>query len=218
MGETEPHIREIIRIFTTIDAAFVERADVYVGADLLVYYEQNSPGAVVVSDVMAAVGASKLPYRRTYKLWEEAIPPTFVVEVTSRSSRDTDRDLKPDLYRRMGVQEHVLYDPIDEYLSPPLRGYRLTGDAYEPMLADPDGALVSEALGLTVRLVDGRLRLFVHTTGEPLLSHEECAKAETDARQAAEAAQRTAEVSRQEAEARIAQLEAELHRLREHAQ
>jgi hypothetical protein len=160
---------------------------------------------------MAAVGASKLPYRRTYKLWEEAIPPTFVVEVTSRSSRDTDRDLKPDLYRRMGVQEHVLYDPIDEYLSPPLRGYRLTGDAYEPMLADPDGALVSEALGLTVRLVDGRLRLFVRTTGEPLLSHEERAATEALARQAERQA-------REQAEARIAQLEAELHRLREHAQ
>jgi Uma2 family endonuclease len=83
MGETETHIREIMRLIQTLDGAFEHRPDVYVGGDLLVYYEEGNPRRFVVPDVFVAIGASKLPQRRIWKLWEERVSPTFVIEVTS---------------------------------------------------------------------------------------------------------------------------------------
>ena len=112
MGETEVHIREIIRLLQTLDTAFADRADIYVGSNLLLYYEEGNRRAVVVPDIFVAVGAPKLPARRIYKLWEEGVPPTLVIEVTSRSTRREDLGKKRTLYGRLGVADYVLYDPL----------------------------------------------------------------------------------------------------------
>ena len=203
MGETEVHIREIIRLLQTLDTAFADRADIYVGSNLLLYYEEGNRRAVVVPDIFVAVGAPKLPARRIYKLWEEGVPPTLVIEVTSRSTRREDLGKKRTLYGRLGVADYVLYDPLAEYLRPPLQGYWLVEGTYQPMAMDADGALLSDALGLRLRLVDGTLRLEDRRTGGLLLSPAERAAIETEARRAAEARAAAAE-------ARIAELEARL--------
>jgi len=57
---------------------------------------------------------SKLPKRRTYKLWEEGEVPSLVIEVTSNSTRREDTRDKKDLYERLGVKELILYDPLGE--------------------------------------------------------------------------------------------------------
>jgi Uma2 family endonuclease len=226
MGETEVHAAEIMRLILTLRDHFAGRPDVYVWGDLLLYYEEGNPRAVVVPDVFVALGASREPQRRIYKLWEEGVPPTFVIEVTSPSTRRVDLGRKRDLYAGLGVAEYVLYDPLDEYLTPALQGVMLERGAYRPMARDAEGSLVSAALGLRLSLVAGRLRLIDAVTGAPLLSPEEHA-AQASAR-AAEASARAAEASvraaetearaaaeaeaRQRAEQRIAALEAELRR------
>jgi Uma2 family endonuclease len=226
MGETEVHAAEIMRLILTLRDHYAGREDVYVWGDLLLYYEEGNPRAVVVPDVFVALGASREPQRRIYKLWEEGVPPTFVIEVTSPSTRRIDLGRKRDLYARLGVAEYVLYDPLDEYLSPPLQGFTLEHGAYRQMAQDTVGALISSRLGLRLLLVNGRLRLIDASTGAPLLSPEERA-AEAAARaveattQAAAATARAAEAearaaaeaeARRRAEQRIAELEAGLRR------
>ena len=48
MGETEIHIREIIYLLQALDEHLREAPDVYVGADMFLYYLEGVPKAVVV--------------------------------------------------------------------------------------------------------------------------------------------------------------------------
>lgn len=215
MGETELHVRELLRLLATLSDHFADDADVYVGGDLILYYEEGNPRRFVIPDVFVALGASKEPYRRIYQLWEERVPPTFVIEITSRSTRATDEKRKPDVYAQLGVHEYFLYDPRAEYLHPPLQGMRLDGNTYSPIAQEADSSFASTALRLRLQLVNGRLRLFDAVTGAPLLDPSESRDL---ARQQAEAAQHQLEIANQRADAeaaarylleqRIAELEA----------
>ncbi len=86
MGETDSHRQEMMDAIATLIEFYRERPDVYVAGNLLLYYEQGNPSAVVSPDVFVVLGIPKR-LRRTYKLWEEQRPPTVVIEVSSRSTR-----------------------------------------------------------------------------------------------------------------------------------
>jgi hypothetical protein len=108
------------------------------------------------------------------------------------------------------VREYFLYDPLGEYLRPPLQGYRLQEGEYQRLLPGTEGRFLSQALSLELRLENGRLRVFNPATGERLLTPAEALVARRT-----EAAARRAEVeARQAAEAELEQLRAELARLR----
>jgi len=196
LGETEVYVFELIRILTTLRPWFRRLVNIYVGGNMMFYHEEGNPKASLSPDVFVVFGVPTTPPRRTYKLWEEGVPPAAVFEITSRKTRREDLGKKHDLYERIGVREYILYDPLGEYLRPPLQGSRLTDGTYAPIAPEPDGALHSEALGLTLRLVEGRLRLFDRTSGAELLSPEGRADAEA--------------VRADAAEARVAELEARL--------
>src|SRR5215207_7984890 len=124
MAESDIHRDEMVRLIYTLQDAVADRADVYVSGNMLLYFEEGNPRASVAPDVMVFKGVDK-HRRRIYKLWEERVPPSVVIEVTSPSTRREDRAKKWALYARLGVAEYYLYDPLDEYLHPPLQGYRL---------------------------------------------------------------------------------------------
>lgn len=172
MGETEIHIREIIYLFQALDEHFRERPDVYVGADMLLYYVEGTPRNFVVPDVFVTLEVPR-GERRIYKLWEEGRPPGLIVEVTSDSTRNEDLSRKKDLYERLGVQEYILYDPLQDYLRPPLQGYRLVKGRYQPLPARPDGSLSSEIAGVLFRVEESGVRLVDTATGKPILRNEE---------------------------------------------
>ena len=86
------------------------RPDVYVSANLFVYYEEGNPRAVVAPDVFVVLGVAGHD-RRTYKVWEEGKGPDFVLEVTSRSTRGTDQGSKRQVYAKLGVSEYWRFDP-----------------------------------------------------------------------------------------------------------
>ena len=192
MGETPVHRDCIIDAIGALQEFFAERPDVYVGADMFLYYEEGNPRASVVPDVFVVLGAVKDElreggWRETYKLWEEPKGPDFVLEVTSPSTRRQDQVRKRALYATLGVREYFLYDPKGEYLDPPLQGTGLRGGGYAPLARSrmPDGAwgLWSEVLGLYLHRRGHALRLRDPATGRDLLTHRE----ETAARRAAEA-------------------------------
>jgi len=220
MAETPLHRDEMIRLIQTLQGAFADRPDVYVSGNMLLYYEEGNPRASVAPDVFVVDGVPKLPDRRIYRLWEEGAPPTFIVEVTSPSTRREDRAKKRDLYARLHVREYVLYDPLGEYLRPPLQGYRLREGGYIPMDI-AHSALVSEALPIRLALDGSRLMLIDARTGTALLTPSERLAAELEVtralistlQQQVAVAQQQIAVAQQQAvaaDARIAELERRL--------
>jgi Uma2 family endonuclease len=223
MGETDFHIAAMLYLLAALRHFFRQAEHLYVAADMLFYYEEGNPAAFVVLDVYVVKGVRKY-LRRIYKLWEERVAPCVVFEITSRSSRFDDLDIKRALYERLGVNEYFVFDPVDEYLSPRLQGFRLAAGRYRPMMVSPDGTLRSEQLGLILRPEGPLLRLVDPATGQALLTLDEAvdlaqaqaerARVEAErARSQAERAQVEAEHARAEAE-RADRAEAELARLR----
>ena len=129
MAETPEHRDVMIDAIQVLQRHFAHRPNVYVSGNMMMYYEEGEPRRCVSPDVFVAVGVEDKD-RRTYLLWREAKGPDFVLEVTSRSTRRNDQVTKRALYEWMGVSEYVLYDPLGEYLDPPLQGYRLVGGRY----------------------------------------------------------------------------------------
>ena len=178
---------------------FRRRRDVYVSGNLLIYYREGEPSAVVAPDVFVVLGAANED-RSSYRLWEEPKGPDFVLEITSRTTYREDQGKKREVYRTLDVREYWQYDPTGDYLEPPLQGLELSAGEYRQLpgreLADGTLALASAVLGLELRLTERGLRFYDPQTGRELPN-----LAETDA-------------ARQAAEARVAELEALLRRER----
>jgi len=220
MGETDLHRDEMVRHIEILQDLY-EGQRVYVSGDLLVYYVEGNPKKYVVPDAFVVKGIAPRR-RRIYKIWVEGKAPDVVFETTSRKTRRKDTIDKPKLYARLGVREYFLFDPEQEYLDPPLQGYRLVADAYERIQPDEAGSLESQELQLSLRMEEDVVQFYRLDTGERLLTPRERAtreagqaarEAERAAREA-ERADQEAERADREAEARRS-AEAELARLRE---
>src|SRR5262249_45149752 len=198
VAESDFQLGPLIYAIDALRAYFQGRDDVYVAGDLLLYYEEGNPSAVVAPDVFVVLGAPNRA-RPSYMLWREPKAPDFVLEITSQSTRAQDQGPKRERYALLGVQEYFLYDPTHDYLEPPLQGLRLAGNVYQPIPVTtlPEGALVlrSAVLGLELRLEEDTLHLYDPTTGQRLLSYQESEQA----RREAEQARREAEQARQAA-------------------
>src|SRR5262245_51565374 len=171
---------------------------------MLFHYEEGNAEACVAPDVFVVQGVAK-GERRTYRLWEEGKTPAVVFEITSRGTRLEDLGTKRAVYAMLGVREYFLYDPLGEYLRPPLQGYRLHEGEYQRLLPAGEEGLTSQVLSLELRVEAGRLRVVDPATGERLLTPAEVYAA----RRAEATASRVAEV-----EAELERLRAELVRLR----
>jgi Uma2 family endonuclease len=202
MGETDLHIDALIYLREALKDYFRDDPRVYVAGNMFLYYEEGDPAACLAPDVFVVQGVIKQE-RRTYKLWEEGQPPAVVFEITSRGTRLEDLGAKRVVYATLGVREYFLYDPLGEYLQPPLQGYQLQQGEFQRMPPAGEGKVASQVLGLELWLEEGRLRVVNPATGERLLTPAE-----------ALAAQRAEAAARQVAEAEIERLRAELARLR----
>ncbi len=174
------YARNALRIY------FQNHPDVYVAGNLFIYYEKNYPESVVAPDVFVVFGVENRD-RRSYKTWEENNQtPDFVLEITSKSTRSKDQGAKKGIYAFLGVREYFQYDPTGDYLNPQLQGLHLVDGNYFPVATNtlPDGtvSLLSEVLGLELRLEAGKLRFYNPAASQILLTHEE----EATARQVAE--------------------------------
>jgi Uma2 family endonuclease len=201
MAETTLHREVMSKVIGGLERRYVDVPDVWVGGNLLLYYQRGNPEKSVAPDVLLTRGIAK--WRRPiYLLWEEK-PPTLIFEITSRRTRKEDTGAKKDLYERLGVAELVLFDPYGEYLKPRLQGYRLERGRYQPIALDRDSSLDLRTTGLTLRPEGELLRLIDTASGEKLLWDEEI-----------EAARRAAEERAAAAEERSRALAEEIARLR----
>jgi Uma2 family endonuclease len=186
MAETGIHVTVIAYLLTML-RIFFQNHNMYIGANMLMYYEEGDPKKCVAPDLFVALN-TETHERRSWFTWKEGKAPEVIFEFTSKSTRTEDRGSKKGLYEVLGVKEYFLFDPLDEYLMPRLQGYRLVNSEYRP-ISFVEGCLQSEVLGLTLGVEGNMLTLTNTKTGEQLLPPSELANAyqhESAARRAAE--------------------------------
>ena len=180
MAESDLHRDWMVRIIELLKLFFAGQR-VYVSGNLLIYYVEGDPKKSVAPDAFVVKDCDP-GRRKIYKLWEEGKPPNFVLETTSSTTRREDRNKKMRVYAQMGVAEYFLYDPLGDWLEPPLQAYHLEGSQYLRLEADK-GGITSQQLGITFRLEEGQLVLFNAATGEQLqTAMERVAAAESRAK------------------------------------
>jgi Uma2 family endonuclease len=213
--------------------------NVYVAANLFIYYQQGDPTKRVAPDIFVVFGAPKRK-RGSYRLWLEGKLPAIVFEIASPGTWKKDILKKP-IYEGLKIPEYVMLDPFGEYFEDVLSEYRLVDGKYQPVphFRSEDGVgLYSEQLGLEIWGHPGSFgesnyvfRFRNPRTGEWLLSQGEADEAriaeaearaqaeaqirvEVEARAQAETRARAEAEARAKAEALVGLLQAELKRLR----
>lgn len=191
MAETELHRDDMIDTIQTLQDHFAAEDRICISGNMLLYYEEGNRRKHVSPDVFAVRGVEK-KRRDYYLLWEEGRPPELVIEITSKSTRLEDQKQKREIYRTiLRVFEYFLFDPTEDYLKPPLQGFRLEAGDYVPIEA-VDGRLPSRVLGLHLERAGQELRLFDPATRAWLPTRSERVEAE---RQRAEAEHQRAEAA-----------------------
>jgi Uma2 family endonuclease len=223
VGETEFHVMALLGLLQTLRNHFRHDDSVYVGGNMLFYYVEGRPSEFKVPDVFVVKGIAK-HMRRIYKLWEEQVVPSVIFEITSRATRREDFGAKRALYARLGVQEYYLFDPMAEYLRPPIQGFTLMAGRYHPLTPRENGSLWSQELGLELTSEGATLRLFDPLANRPLPTMDEAVSLMEDALELAQSETQRAQIAAQRAEAeaqraaaaeaRSAEMEAEIERLR----
>ena len=219
MAESKLQYTPLTDTVSALENHFVERSDVFIAGDLLVYYRMNDNRTRVAPDVFVVFGAAGNHPRDSWLVWREGKTPDFVMEIASLSTWERDAAEKRDIYANMGVTEYWRFDPTDECFTPELVGETLVEGQYRdlPLERDGEGRLWgrSAVLGLDIYVLPGlELRLYDHADRKWLLTPRENEEARLaavaahleseEARLAAEAAHLESEEARLAAEAELA--------------
>lgn len=181
------------------------------GADQFIYFRRGDTRGRVAPDVYVLPGVRPNRRIKSWKTWIEGIVPSFALEVVSN---DVDKDYidAPALYRELGIEELVIFDPHFEDEPDRFRFqiYRQVGKRGLVRAAVTNEDRVrSRVLGCWLRVVgageDMRLRLATGSSGDELFPTEaERERAEKERERAARIA----------AEAEVARLRQELAKAR----
>lgn len=187
MAETDDHYEVHVECRERLKEWFADDPDTYVTGNMFVYYVKGQPTKVLAPDVFVTFGVPSRR-RKVFKTWAEGAVPSVVFEFTSASSSRDDLGSKFTVYQDIWkVKEYFLFDPLDEYLDPPLLGYRLTKGKFAPIRM-VKGKLTSKELGITIERDGTELILRDAKSGKRLLTAaEKQASTERDARLRAEA-------------------------------
>ena len=175
VAETDLHYLRLAGAAYGLRKFLADRDDAYVGSNLMVFDEPGNPRRHLSPDIFVAFGVQSGP-RDLFKIWEEK-PPSFVLEITSKTTRREDERTKRQRYAQWGVPEYFLYDPRAEWVRPPLQGFRLQGRRYRRMaecvLPNGKRGLECKTLALYLWLRDGELRLYEPVSGRDLSTPED---------------------------------------------
>jgi Uma2 family endonuclease len=214
MAETDHHRVVMTDTIETLEDYFAGEPTVYVSGNLLIFLELGNKRNHISPDVFVVRGVEKRP-RLNYLLWEEGQAPDVVIEITSSSTRREDQGDKLEKYRDvLKVREVFLFDPLGDYLDPPLQGHRLRGGKYLT-IRPRAGRLPSLVLGLHLERRGQNLRLWDPSTHSLLPTRSEAK--ELAQRRADEEKQRADEQARRAERAEVENewLRQELKRLRQ---
>jgi Uma2 family endonuclease len=165
MAETDWHRDLMLDLIQTLKAWYASNSNVYVSGNLLLFYRPGDKRRHLSPDVFVVKGVPAHD-RPNYLTWQEGKGPDLVIELTSSSTRSEDVNRKFLLYQNtLKVREYFLFDPLGDYLDPPLRGYRLRGRTYAA-IRPRKGRLASKVLGLHLEGNGPVLRLYNPLAGE----------------------------------------------------
>jgi Uma2 family endonuclease len=173
MAETGIHVKAILWLYFVLRQRFGNREDIYVAANMYLYYVEGQPKKRRSPDVMVAKGVKGNHERRSFKTWVEGVVPSCIFEITSKETAKEDFRQKKPLYQRLRVREYFLFDPLDEYLSRQLIGYRLVGKKFKRIKPRADGSLLSKELGVRIYPEGILLGIYDAKTGVKVLNPEE---------------------------------------------
>ena len=145
-------------------ALLVDQPDAMVQQRLLILFEQGNRTAAIEPDITVALGVGRHP-RNSYKIWVEGRPPDLVVEGLSNKTWRRDVDVKPALYRDLGVREYWQVDPIGR-IREPISGYRLEKGMYRPIAPSRLGIYRSDVLDAEISYDRKEMSMLNARTGE----------------------------------------------------
>jgi Uma2 family endonuclease len=213
MAETELHRDDMIDLIQTLQDYFAETPLVCVSGNMLMFYEEGNRRKHISPDVFVVRGIPK-KQRENYLIWQEGKAPDLVIEITSKSTKREDQQKKRELYRDvLRVPEYFLFDPTDDYLTPPLKGFRLLEGEYVP-IESVDGRLPSKVLGLHLERDGQELRLYDPQRHSRLLKPSEQARAAKQQAESAEQRAKSLEAFNRETKAELERVQGELEALR----
>lgn len=173
MGETDLHRQDMMDVIATLEDWFADRPDVYVSGDLLLYDEEGNRRKHLAPDAFVVFGVPRRPPREYCLLWKEGKAPDVVIEITSKTTRREDQIEKLTLYRDvLKVPEYFQFDPTEDYLKPPMQGFRPEDGRYEP-IEPVAGRLPSARLGLHLERDGTELRFHDPAAGRRLPTRKE---------------------------------------------
>ena len=187
-----------------------EREVAVIGDWYIYYLDEFGERRSVAPDVAVIFGVDLEPTGRVGSYFIELMrePPSFVMEIASRTTALNDLYEKPRIYARMGVGEYWQFDHTGgRHYRFPLLGLRLVDGEYVEIELEklPNGGLRghSQVLGLDFVWANDELRVIDPETGERLRWPAEL-----------EAEAHAAKARAERAEARAKRAEAELAELR----
>lgn len=232
--ETPWHRSAMNLLIECIECHWHGRKDYFVGGNMFMYFsaERVFHKDFRGPDVFVVRGVDHDRPRLSWVSWQEGGRlPNVIIELSSPSTRQTDRIEKYRLYgERMRVPEYFIYDPTDDSLA----GWRLSNGGYDtPLEVEPDTRIWSKELelylGPWVSFYHGytnRWLRFFDVHGSVIPTFEEAAAkraADATARANAEAARASAaaaladkaKTERTTIEAEIARLKTEIAALKQ---
>jgi len=172
MGESTIHYDLISDLIKILKLFLANQTDVFIAANLNIYYEKGSPRKWYAPDLMICFGVLNR-HRTVYKLWEEKQFPQVVFEVASNTTWKTDISDKVEDYGRLGAEEYYLLDPENLYLPLPLMAYRRDDTGRLRLVLTENSRVLSPRLNLEIVWENERFRLFDPQAQEFLLTTEE---------------------------------------------
>jgi len=162
VAETFDHLY-VILITIEVLRQYLQEVQACVLGNQYLYYARDYPRLRCAPDVMVIFGVEP-GSRDNYKIWEEGEIPRVVFEMTSEGTREKDNVIKLELCSQIGIEEYWQFDPKGEWIPEQLRGFRLVGDDYVPIVTD-----VSLALGLRLEVAGALISFYRLDNGEKLL-------------------------------------------------
>ncbi len=205
--ETYLHLQQLLLLLKCLDWWWREGSpathpDYFAAGNLTIYYSprQRKSEQFRGPDFFVVLGTERKP-RKSWVVWEEdGKYPNVIVELLSRSTADTDRGLKKQIYQDIfRTPDYFWFDPDRLEFA----GFHLVDGQYEPLEPNLQGWLWSQQLELYLGVHESQLRFFT-AEGELVPTPEEDAshqwqRAEQE-RQRAEQEQQRAEQEQQRAD------------------
>ncbi|MCY7375393.1 MAG: Uma2 family endonuclease [Pyrinomonadaceae bacterium] len=173
MPEGIQHFLLSVHLASTLLTFFASRKDAKVFGNVMLYYEEGKPKKFVSPDLMVCFGLQDFPHR-VYKLWEEKVVPSVVIEFASSTTWFNDVSTKLAIYQKLDVKEYYVYDIEYAHLPESLMAYHLD-DGILSEVEVKDRRILSESLALELVDTGETLRFFNPETNEFLMTMEEMA-------------------------------------------